>query len=92
LEISQILFHALACLIHAFRAFLLALIIFAHIVFCLFHQTIIEKAASVFIQYFLSFTQKSIVTRSPFLKTNHVLGRQWTTISFTLIQTLEGNQ
>jgi hypothetical protein len=53
-------------------------------------QTIIVKAASVFSQYLLSFTQKSNFTTSPFLNTIFFDGTQCTTQSFTLIQRLAG--
>jgi hypothetical protein len=48
---------------------LFASISFAQMGFLSSHQTIIEKAASVFTHTFLSFIQKSNVTKSQFLKT-----------------------
>ncbi|MFC1797985.1 hypothetical protein ACFLY2_02310 [Patescibacteria group bacterium] len=73
---SQTLFQTLHLSIHAYRAFLLASIILAHLGFLSFHQIITEKAASVFIHFSLSLIQKSNVARSQSLNTNHSLGNQ----------------
>jgi hypothetical protein len=62
-------FPALAIFIHSSRAFIFASIIFAALGFLSFQPITTEKAASVFIQNFLSFTQKSKVTKSQSLKT-----------------------
>ncbi|MDP3380786.1 MAG: hypothetical protein Q8S84_04630 [bacterium] len=73
---SHTLFHTLALAIQAYNAFLFASIILAHFGFLLFHQIIIDIAESVFIPYFLSFIQKSNVTKSQSLNTIDSLGNQ----------------
>jgi len=83
-------FQTFAAFIQAYNAFLFASINLAHLGFLSSHQIITEKAASVFIQYFLSFIQKSKVTKSPSLKIIHFLALPCTTTSFTLIQILSG--
>jgi hypothetical protein len=90
-QISHTVFHALATLIHAARALLFISIINHPAGFLSYHPMITEMAASVLIHTFLSFIQKSNVTRSQFLNTIHSLALPCTTTLFTLIHILSGN-